>query len=93
LRPIRYGTFSTGVNIRNIHNIIFSSPYKSQIKVLQSIGRGLRKSDNGSKTTLYDIGDDFSYQSKKNNTFNHCYERIKIYIREKFDYKIHEIPF
>ena len=40
------GTFSTGINIRNLHNIIFASPSKSQIKVLQSIGRGLRQSDN-----------------------------------------------
>ena len=52
------GTFSTGVNIRNLHNIIFASPSKSQIRVLQSIGRGLRKSSDGRKTWLYDISDD-----------------------------------
>ena len=38
------GTFSTGINIRNLHNIVFASPSKSQIRVLQSIGRGLRQS-------------------------------------------------
>ena len=38
-----YGTFSTGINIRNLHNVIFSSPSKSRIRVLQSVGRGLRK--------------------------------------------------
>ena len=41
-----YGTFSTGINIRNLHNIVFSSPSKSSIRVLQSIGRGLRQGDN-----------------------------------------------
>lgn len=59
------GTFSTGINIRNLHNIIFASPSKSQIRVLQSIGRGLRKSDDGSATTLYDISDDISWKKGK----------------------------
>ena len=60
------GTFSTGINIRNLHNIVFASPSKSQIKVLQSIGRGLRNSDDGSTTTLYDIADDLHWKSRKN---------------------------
>jgi superfamily II DNA or RNA helicase len=85
------GTFSTGINIRNIHNIIFASPSKSQIRILQSIGRGLRKSDDGRATTLYDIADDLHWKSKKNYTLNHAAERIKIYSKEKFDYKIYEI--
>ena len=85
------GTFSTGVNIRNLHNIIFASPSKSQVKVLQSIGRGLRKSEDGRATTLYDIMDDMHYKQKKNYTFLHGLERMKIYKREKFDYKIFEV--
>ena len=72
------GTFSTGINIRNLHNIIFASPSKSQIKVLQSIGRGLRKSDDGKDTTLYDIADDLHWKSSKNYTLLHAAERIKI---------------
>ena len=56
-----YGTFSTGINIRNLHNIIFSSPSKSRIRNLQSIGRGLRLKDNKSGATLYDIADDMTY--------------------------------
>ena len=55
-----YGTFSTGINIRNLHNIIFASPSKSRIRNLQSIGRVLRKSDKKVKATLYDIADDLS---------------------------------
>jgi superfamily II DNA or RNA helicase len=86
------GTFSTGINIRNIHNIIFASPSKSQIRVLQSIGRGLRVSDDGSACKLYDIADDLHYKSKKNFTLLHSAERIKIYNREKFPYKITQVP-
>jgi superfamily II DNA or RNA helicase len=85
------GTFSTGVNIRNLNNIIFASPSKSQIKVLQSIGRGLRKSDNGQGTFLFDIADDLHWKNHKNYTLNHAGERIKIYAKEKFDYTIIEV--
>ena len=85
------GTFSTGINIRNLHNIIFASPSKSQIKVLQSIGRGLRKSDDGRGTKLYDIADDLHWKNNKNYTLNHAADRIKIYTKEKFNYKIYEI--
>ena len=85
------GTFSTGINIRNLHNIIFASPSKSQIKVLQSIGRGLRKSDDGRETKLYDLADDLHWKSNKNYTLNHAAERIKIYTKEKFKYRIYEI--
>ena len=85
------GTFSTGINIRNLHNIVFASPSKSQVKVLQSIGRGLRQSDNGSVTKLYDIADDMHIKSHKNFTLRHSAERIKIYTKEQFPYKIHQI--
>jgi len=85
------GTFSTGINIRNLHNIIFASPSKSQIRVLQSIGRGLRKSDDGRETKLYDIADDLHWKARKNYTLQHAAERIKIYSKEKFKYKLYDI--
>ena len=85
------GTFSTGINIRNLHNIIFASPSKSQIRVLQSIGRGLRKSDDGRNTKVFDIADDLHWKTRKNYTLNHAAERIKIYSKEKFDYNLHDI--
>ena len=85
------GTFSTGINIRNLHNIIFASPSKSQIRVLQSIGRGLRKSDNGKDTNLYDITDDLSWKSRKNFALLHSEERLKIYDKEKFNYKTYKV--
>ena len=86
-----YGTFSTGINIKNLHNIVFSSPSKSRIRVLQSIGRGLRTSESKNKTTLYDISDDVSYGSWSNFTLSHFYERINIYNEENFNYKIDKV--
>ena len=80
-----YGVFSVGVNIRNLHNIIFASPSKSRIRNLQSIGRGLRKSENKEIATLYDIADDLSYGSNHNYTLDHFEERKKIYKEENFD--------
>jgi len=85
------GTFSTGINIRNLHNIVFGTPSKSQVKVLQSIGRGLRQSDNGQVTKLYDIADDFHTKGYKNFTLKHSAERIKIYTKEGFRYKVYPI--
>ena len=83
-----YGTFSTGINIKNLHNVIFASPSKSRIRNLQSIGRVLRKGSNKVKATLYDISDDCTYNSRKNYTLNHFIERIKIYNEENFNYEI-----
>ena len=88
-----YGTFSTGINIRNLHNVIFASPSKSRIRNLQSIGRVLRKGDNKSKAKLFDIADDFSKGDKKNYTLNHLVERIKTYSEENFEYEIIPVNF
>mgnify|MGYP002640283228 CR=1 FL=1 len=86
-----YGTFSTGINIRNLHNIIFASPSKSRIRNLQSIGRGLRLKDNNTHATLYDIADDLTHNEKENYTLAHFRERINIYSGEDFDYEIHNV--
>ena len=83
-----YGTFSTGINIKRLHNIIFASPSKSRIRNLQSIGRVLRKGRDKVKATLYDIADDCTHNSKRNYTLNHFIERIKIYNEENFNYEI-----
>ena len=86
-----YGTFSTGINIRNINNIVFSSPSKSKIRVLQSLGRGLRQQGGNKTLRLYDISDDLSLDSKLNFTLRHFKERINIYNDQKFDYEIRRI--
>jgi superfamily II DNA or RNA helicase len=86
-----YGTFSTGINIRNINNIVFASPSKSKIRVLQSLGRGLRQQGGDKTLRLYDISDDLSLDSKLNFTLRHFKERLNIYDDQKFDYEIRRI--
>jgi superfamily II DNA or RNA helicase len=88
------GTFSTGINIRNLHNIIFASPTKSQIRVLQSIGRGLRKHGNHSSLKVFDVIDDLSgKRSTKNYSLQHGIKRASIYAKEQFEFQQHSIPF
>ena len=88
-----YGTMSTGVNIKNLHHVIFASPSKSRIRVLQSIGRGLRKAKNKDSAKLHDISDDFRPPHGRNNfTLNHLAERIKYYVDENFEYRMIELP-
>jgi superfamily II DNA or RNA helicase len=83
-----YGTCSTGINIQNIHNIIFTSSSKSVIRVLQSIGRGLRKSSKKDKVKVYDVSDDLCYKKWRNHTLRHLDERVKIYTNENFRYRL-----
>ena len=82
-----YGTFSTGVNIKKIDNIVFASPSKSRIRNLQSIGRGLRKGEGKDSMRLFDIADNIG---GNNYTLNHLKERINIYNEESFSYEIKE---
>ena len=82
-----YGTFSTGINIKKLHNIIFASPSKSRVRNLQSIGRVLRKGEGKDIATLYDIADDISTDNRLNYTLRHLYERIKIYQEENFKHE------
>jgi superfamily II DNA or RNA helicase len=86
-----YGTFSTGINIRNLHNVVFASPTKSRIRNLQSIGRGLRLGEDKTSCKLYDIGDNLSWQKHKNYTLLHLIERVKIYNEEQLEYKLYTV--
>ena len=94
-----YGTFSTGINIRRLHNVVFASPTKSRIRTLQSIGRGLRKGGGDKakgleakqQATLFDIADDLTWKTRVNYTLKHFLERMKYYTGEKFPYKVHNI--
>ena len=87
-----YGVFSTGVSIRRLHNIIFSSPSKSRIRVIQSIVRQLRKSEFKENAKLYDLADDLSWKSYKNHTLRHYEDRLKIYDSELFAHRKISIP-
>ena len=86
-----YGTFSTGINIKNLHNVIFASPSKSRVRNLQSIGRVLRKGDNKAQAKLFDIADNIGKGERHNYTLKHLFERIKIYNEEDFNYEIIEV--
>ena len=86
-----YGVFSTGINIPNINNIVLASPYKSKIKVLQSIGRGLRRSVLKDSILVFDIADDISYRERQNFTLTHFTERLNIYNEEQFNYEISKV--
>lgn len=86
-----YGTCSTGINIKNIHNIVFTSPSKSVVRVLQSIGRGLRKSETKEKVVVFDIGDDLRHKKYRNHALRHMDDRINIYNNEKFSYSLTSI--
>lgn len=86
-----FGTFSTGINIPSIENVIFASPSKSKIRNLQSIGRGLRLKNGKTKCNLFDLADDLHWKSWKNHTLNHAAERYKTYAEEEFKIKIVEV--
>lgn len=86
-----YGTFSTGINIKNLRNIIFAAPSKAKIRNLQSIGRGLRTSTGKTHATLFDIVDDLRIGKHVNFLLNHFVERAKIYNSEKFNFKQYHI--
>jgi superfamily II DNA or RNA helicase len=86
-----FGTFSTGVNIKRLHNIILASPTKSVIRLLQSIGRGLRKAHDKDKMTLFDLSDMLTSRKKKNFTYEHFVERLGVYNEEGFQYTISEM--
>ena len=72
--------FSTGVNIKNLHNIIFAAGGKSFIRTVQSVGRGLRKHASKNKLVIFDICDNLRYGLR------HCEKRKDIYKAEKIKY-------
>lgn len=82
------GTFAVGVNLRRIDNAIFVSSSKSEIKVLQSIGRTLRKGNGSDDARLFDITDDLSDGTRANYTLEHFKKRIEIYSKERFKFKL-----
>jgi superfamily II DNA or RNA helicase len=84
-----FGTLSVGVNIKNLHTIIFAHPYKAKIRTLQSIGRTLRKLSGKECATLIDIVDDLCYARHVNFAYRHAVERMRIYESEEFNSSFH----
>lgn len=81
-----FQVFSTGINIKNLHNIVFTTSTKSPIRVLQSIGRGVRKHKDKSKCVVYDVYDNLKYKSWVNYSLKHAKERELIYMKQGFKY-------
>ena len=71
--------FSTGINIKNLHYILFASAGKAKIKLIQSIGRGVRLHENKNKLFIFDIADNLLYGAK------HLRRRKEIYEEEGFN--------
>ena len=86
-----FGTMSTGISVKNIHNIFLIESYKSEVLIKQSLGRGMRLFDGKEKVNIIDFVDDFSFGGKDNYLLKHSKERIEIYKKEQFEYKIYEI--
>jgi superfamily II DNA or RNA helicase len=85
-----YGTLSTGVNIKNLDGAIFAYPYKSEIRVLQSVGRLLRKADGKNIAVLFDLVDDFRWKKSVNYLYKHFLKRYEIYHKERFPINVSE---
>jgi len=88
-----YGTFSTGISIKKIHNIFFTESFKSEIIIRQSIGRGLRQHESKDKVLIVDFVDDIRTEEWDNYLYKHGKARQAIYRQEKFDYNIKRVNF
>ena len=86
-----FTTFSTGISIKNIHNIIFTESYKSEIIVKQSIGRGMRQLSGKDSFNIIDIVDDLSYERHHNYLYKHGKARLEFYKQYSTDIKIHRV--
>ena len=86
-----YGVYSTGISIKNLQYLIFGSGTKSIIRLLQSIGRGLRKDGKDDAVTVFDIVDYLQHKKTKNYTLKHFFMRVRIYNQEEFTYTLHNI--
>lgn len=88
-----YGTFSTGISIKKIHNIFFTESFKSEVIIRQSIGRGLRQHESKDAVNIIDFVDDLRFDEWQNYLYRHSTERKKIYRQEKFSFKVKKVKF
>ena len=91
---VSFGTFSMGTNITNVSSVILGSPTKSKTKLLQTLGRGVRRSEEFDHLDFYDLADDFRASSKSANfTLNHFLERVSQYDDQKLEYTLHNLRY
>ena len=86
-----YGTFSTGINVTNIHTIYLTESFKSEVIIRQSIGRGLRKHVDKKKLLIIDFVDDFRSGRYNNYLFKHGLARQEIYRDQNFPFSIRSL--
>jgi superfamily II DNA or RNA helicase len=88
-----YGTFSTGISIKKIHNIFFTESFKSEVIIRQSIGRGLRQHESKDEVVIVDFVDDLSSEEWFNYLMRHARARQSIYKEQKFSYSVKKVQF
>ncbi len=88
-----YGTFSTGISIKKIHNIFFTESFKSEVIIRQSIGRGLRQHSSKDSVSIIDFVDDLSSPDWDNYLIRHSKARQKIYNEQKFKFDVKNVNF
>ena len=88
-----YGTFSTGISIKKIHNIFFTESFKSEVIIRQSIGRGLRQHESKESVNIIDFVDDLRWDEWQNYLYRHAKARKKIYKQEKFKFEVKKVKF
>lgn len=91
-----YSILSTGVNVKKLHAMILTSSSKSEIRIRQSVGRGIRLHDTKSVFNVYDLVDDLTYKTKTgteypNYMMRHWESRLGIYEAQRFDIAIREV--
>jgi superfamily II DNA or RNA helicase len=86
-----FGTLSTGISIKNLYNIVFTESFKSESRIIQSIGRGLRLHSTEKVANIFDLVDQFIEENPRNAYFKHGEERTKMYRKHHYPYK--EIKF
>jgi superfamily II DNA or RNA helicase len=88
-----YGVFTEGENIKNLYYLIMASPCKAEERVIQIIGRIMRKGSATSEVRVDDIVDDFGTKSKKNYMISQFQNRCAVYDKKGYPYKFHQMSF
>jgi superfamily II DNA or RNA helicase len=82
-----YGVAAVGINIPRLFNLVLIEPGKSFVRVIQSIGRGLRKADDKDHVEIYDITASTKYAKR------HLTERKRYYKEAKYNFTIQKVKY
>jgi superfamily II DNA or RNA helicase len=82
-----YGVAAVGINIPRIFNLVLLEPGKSFVRVIQSIGRGIRKADDKDFVQIWDLTASTKYAKR------HLTERKKFYKEAKYPFTIEKVKY